>query len=63
MSNRTYHGWMVFYFIDIILMFFFAVRFYEWNGIWILEGVLAGLGFVAADFIWTEHKERKKKKE
>ncbi len=48
----------VFYFIIIALMILLALLFAEWNGIWIAEGVLAGIGFAVADEI---HKRGRKK--
>lgn len=49
----------VFYFADIILMFLLAYFCYEWSGIWITEGILAGLGFFIAGRIEKKGKNKK----
>lgn len=47
------------YFADIILMFLLAYFCNEWGGIWIAEGIFAGLGFFISGEI--EKKEKNKK--
>jgi len=39
------------YFAIIVLMITLAALFYEWNGIWVAEGILVGLGFAVSDKI------------
>lgn len=48
----------VFYYADIILMFVVAYFCYNWGGIWVAEGILAGLGFFAATKIQGKKEER-----
>lgn len=47
------------YFSIIILMFLLAYFCYEWSGIWITEGILAGLGFFIAGRIEKKGKNKK----
>lgn len=53
-------GYIVAFLIDCILMFVFAFTLFEWGGIWILEGILSGLGFWLADEIFARKKGDKK---
>ena len=48
----------VLYFSIIVLMILLALLFAEWNGIWIAEGILAGIGFAVSGII---HKKGRKK--
>ena len=47
------------YFSIIVLMLLFAAFFYEWGGVWIAEGVLAGIGLCVADRIHGRGKHKK----
>lgn len=53
-------GYIVAYFVIIVLMFVSAYTLYEWDGIWIVIGVLSGLGFWVSYEIWSRKKGKKK---
>ena len=53
-------GYIIAFIIDIILMFILAFTCYEWGGIFVIEGILSGIGFCLADEIWTRKKGNKK---
>ena len=41
-------------------MFFLAFTIYEWSGVWVIEGILSGIGFWLAGEIWARKKGDKK---
>ncbi len=47
-------GWKIFYYIDLALMFPLAFLLYDWNGIFVVEGVLLGAGLAVANVIWNK---------
>lgn len=44
-------------FVDIVLMLVLAILFYDWNGIFVVEGVLCGIGMAIADDIQKKERE------
>ena len=52
-------GWKIFFFFDIVIMFVLALTCYDWKGIFIVEGILTGLGFAAANIIQKNKREKK----
>ena len=55
-------GYIIAYFVIVALMLIFARTLYEWEGVWVVEGILAGIAFWVSDEIWTRQKAKKKNK-
>ena len=47
---------MVIYFVIIAIMFILALLFYDKSGIFVAEGILAGLGLAVASCIYNKPK-------
>ena len=44
-------------FVDIVLMIVLAILFYDWDGIFVVEGALCGIGMAIADEIKKKERE------